>query len=1425
MAINQHMQPAQTSLMQTYVPLPFKELAMVGAHNKEKSDEGELLYNTLDQSLLKVKARGHAHQQILSDYSKNFDTQLSNIYDKHGGDYMKMIPDLKVLKNTLAKDVTQGNLATIISQAEQAGLHDEGLVELKGKEGGKYYDEDLYWQIPGSAGRDWVDAQMWGLVENPNQEGVWDFDFPTGSENPYVTGEAKLPTAYSYSGHHHAAQEHDETKKVFDPIKTEVQQFVQDGMTVETQSKTINRIYKAAMNDYGSLSSNYRSEIEYLNGLNEGADPSHPVEKATEFLDVYYEVTGFMDNGDPIFGDLSGQDLLDRQQQYKDYIEALTLEDGTTPSDVARKLANINTVAQLGEKYVLGSTKIKSVSDSTKGFSVKRPDKTVVQISMDGYVEKNAMPVITEKEGGATYEPIHDASNPALAFKNYTRDLFIEYENMFKMYSQYMENEGSMSAEMKQEKLQQLQDLEYQIRAYKNVEHDLLHDTAYDMGVFARMDYGPEGEFKFPNRIWAKRTEVGKEHWQAYGYTNLFFGKDGKPVSLDEFMKIHDYKNEMQVYLDMEEHLAKQLENYKPSFYSQNIHDKQKMSGSDHMPVSIIGMMVHPDFYINNTDVFGDDRSLWKNAEDRIKEQKLFQGRDIRKRIVDSSGDADFDEQVAKALLPIFGNTGLQSVFRTPDGKQVSISDYFTEEWGATQWGEYLEDISDKNKAQSFSIQATPSHTVNNSSLYPGGFKGMLSIPTGGKHRGADSEDSTLNLFFDMPAEYTERKLTMYPDGTLYKDYGSDGAAEYLRVNMEYAVQLDLDAASDIPGDRIPTKKRGIPGGAMFETGEYDPNDTYPLGHWYFETNPITGQPLVSTDGTQMDQFLFRPTEGMLLDVTSDGTHVYATGNEVFNADTQLQEVFNVFALNDPNSKWAFDMIFGGNVLNNSADQLKEQFSYEGGIPAKEDITHIIEDKSGQRVEFELEEGQTLYPSRYKNSEGNNVNLVENPAINEVRNGQVWPNAGYEDYEGENALDEPLKLPLSHFLQSTNQELRTVGSDYLDNLDLDVLSGVTVTLSNGQTVDIAQALSDGRMTMEFTTGDDLELVQNNSNRDYKEQEKIYNDAKKKWEDGGKVGNIGAEKPNSSFHTLGQAIDIAGGEGIYDIILVDRTGYVPAIAQDDVPWQTMPSNKRHFYGKNFRPGVWIGQIKQPENYGFVGDYVDVFGDTWNVQKDDAQEFAKHEKNKTGALYAWPGYAGTPKSIKDDRRLGIGYIDYWAEGWYSQEYLEDLKALHGEKDYDYQVFPTGLGKTNPNDPFIPIGTNEAGGYIWGDGFFGENDWFDYRGEGYTAASPGWNSVRLGDITINGTKPFKNTQKELTKLVFDALWETKNNGDNSAILQKIGKPVTDKTMSENPLEKLYFKYSDLDFGQMPGEWWHWSVGENRDWNSTIKYPDWVE
>ena len=99
MAINQHMQPAQTSLMQTYVPLPFKELAAVGAHKKQKSDEGELLYNTLDQSLLKINARGYAHKKILSDYSDSFDKQLNSIYDKHGGDYMKMLPELKVLKN------------------------------------------------------------------------------------------------------------------------------------------------------------------------------------------------------------------------------------------------------------------------------------------------------------------------------------------------------------------------------------------------------------------------------------------------------------------------------------------------------------------------------------------------------------------------------------------------------------------------------------------------------------------------------------------------------------------------------------------------------------------------------------------------------------------------------------------------------------------------------------------------------------------------------------------------------------------------------------------------------------------------------------------------------------------------------------------------------------------------------------------------------------------------------------------------------------------------------------------------------------------------------------------------------------------------------------------------------------------------------
>ena len=47
----------------------------------------------------------------------------------------------------------------------------------------------------------------------------------------------------------------------------------------------------------------------------------------------------------------------------------------------------------------------------------------------------------------------------------------------------------------------------------------------------------------------------------------------------------------------------------------------------------------------------------------------------------------------------------------------------------------------------------------------------------------------------------------------------------------------------------------------------------------------------------------------------------------------------------------------------------------------------------------------------------------------------------------------------------------------------------------------------------------------------------------------------------------------------------------------------------------------------------------------------------------------------------------------------------------------------------------------------------------------------------------------------------------------------------MSDNPLDKMYFKYSDLDFGQMPGEYWHWSVGENRNWRNSLKYPGWIK
>ena len=124
MAVNRFMKPAEQPLLDTYVPLPFKEMSMAYAAKQKEHDDAEELAGSLDDEILKVRASTPLHKNVLSQIRTDLDTELSDLVDKNNGRYADMVPELTKIQKRIAQDFQNGNLGAIkrSTKAYEKGL-------------------------------------------------------------------------------------------------------------------------------------------------------------------------------------------------------------------------------------------------------------------------------------------------------------------------------------------------------------------------------------------------------------------------------------------------------------------------------------------------------------------------------------------------------------------------------------------------------------------------------------------------------------------------------------------------------------------------------------------------------------------------------------------------------------------------------------------------------------------------------------------------------------------------------------------------------------------------------------------------------------------------------------------------------------------------------------------------------------------------------------------------------------------------------------------------------------------------------------------------------------------------------------------------------------------------------------------------------
>jgi len=266
MAVNRYMKPAEQPLLDTYVPLPFKEMSMAYATKQKEHDNAEELAGTLDDDILKVRASTPLHSRELGNIRNNLDTDLAALVDKHGGRYADMVPELNKMKKNLDQDFQNGNLYAIKTTTKRKGKLDKDIQKEETK--GSYSRE--YSPYLGGEGSF---NSFYGQGIEYNDDGT-SYEYSEDSNEGWALrpdGTRVLKT-YEYKGLHKGAEQLKiANTQTFDKIKADLtkwQQETKEGEMTSNELKQISlsKVYTAAFNDAKYYPDDFQQELDLIVG-------------------------------------------------------------------------------------------------------------------------------------------------------------------------------------------------------------------------------------------------------------------------------------------------------------------------------------------------------------------------------------------------------------------------------------------------------------------------------------------------------------------------------------------------------------------------------------------------------------------------------------------------------------------------------------------------------------------------------------------------------------------------------------------------------------------------------------------------------------------------------------------------------------------------------------------------------------------------------------------------------------------------------------------------------------------------------------------------------------------------------------------------------------------------------------------------------
>ena len=745
MAVNRFMKPAEQPLLNTYVPLPFKEMSLAYATKQKAHTDAEVLAESLDDEILKIKASSPEHSEYLTQYREGLKSELSDLYDKNGGRYADMVPNLKIIKNRTELDILQGNLGVIKSSTKETDRLQKKIAKAKDDE---KYDTDFN-PVMGSE-NDWQGFFHTG-TDGRDESGAW--NLTEESRGIYGTEGGRLKP-FKYTGlHPHVDELKEANENIFKYVKPDVDKLIRElksGATITQGNKeiTLSKLYNAANANKQFLSGAFKDELDYV--VNNQMKDEDIIGAANNAIDNMFGSDAYLANMYGAKPTKEQQEAIAKNQAQKKELQE-TLSENGAPTNRALELAKTNYIGAMGEKFLMTDvfdslTWDQSVLDKKNNAGRTAKTDWVPVISGSTPVVSLARPYKVDdpstsiQEGG---QPLQDFNTLIVDRKKNYEDALNEYE--------LLKAQGTMDDEMHESKQDNIRRVKYQYQAAAFSQKNLLQTTATDM----QMKKGPGLTGRPQDAIITyvvdgktKSVGVGSPAFINGGFSNIEFNDEGYPISMSDW--------------DGQESLTTQHLGYD---YSEGF----------------LSFLDNPK---------GDLFNGLKNKVENAGQQGWYGGRSAKLPTWNTTLSKSLDGDVGTVMQSNFTKDDYK--FTNNEGAQVSLTQL--EENKIIKDEVIDEFIVDSDLPIVWTTVPDPA---------TGNYKGMISIPTDGK----DANNTTMTLYFDAPVELKESWMSLTEDydaqGLKYTRATTPTEKVVFRNNFD--AQMDIQAASTINGNVAPS--------------------------------------------------------------------------------------------------------------------------------------------------------------------------------------------------------------------------------------------------------------------------------------------------------------------------------------------------------------------------------------------------------------------------------------------------------------------------------------------------------------------------------------------------------------------------------------------------------------------------------------------